>query len=199
MTRDSRIIIGYFLAVIILIIVGYHIVSILLILGFLGYFILERYKKNQTVQKTDKGNETHDSPPAFVQHEIQDGRIKVILSTLKKEYKRGIRRRIEIILQDSLESALQVLKLALPSYTAAIFFRGKKDAFYLRAYISESDKIVEGVIINYGKGLVGFIAKDLEGRRIHEGNIISDSKTLYYYSEDQQIRSFLGVPIIVKD
>jgi diguanylate cyclase (GGDEF)-like protein len=141
--------------------------------------------------------ENYEESPVFVKEEVLEGATNTSMRTLTPEYKRKIRYEIEQMIHSTLKSLLVILKAAVPYHTAGIFRRGKTNIIYLFLVNSESGHIQLGEAVPYGAGLVGQIVKEKEGRIVHEGDIRAPSTTLQYYSEDEQVRSFLGVPIIV--
>lgn len=93
---------------------------------------------------------------------------------------------------------LGLLKQALPGgHTYAVFFPGKGEGLYLRAWITDSVALIPGALIQSHQGLVGQLLKG-EVKRVLEGDIIADSTHLHYYSSDDRVKSLVGVPIVVK-
>lgn len=142
--------------------------------------------------------EAPDDPPDFVKEEAVDGSSDTTTRPLTREYKGKIRLEVEQSILHALNDVLEWLRATVPCHTAAFFRRGKTDSVYLFLYSSESRDVALGEAIAYGAGLVGQVMKDREGRLVHEGDIRSPSTTLQYYSADQGIRTFLGVPITVE-
>ncbi len=105
-------------------------------------------------------------------------------------------------LEDNIDAAifdgLALLKQSVPGgHTYAVLFPGKADGLYFRAWLTESESVIAGAILNSNQGLVGQLNK--EGvRRVLEGDIVADSTQLHYYSGHDNIRSLAGVPILVK-
>ena len=63
----------------------------------------------------------------------------------------------------------------------------------LAGYHSLSTDVVQNCQIQRGAGLVGWVAK--HNRSIHVSPFELDSRTLGIYSTDQQLKSFIGVPV----
>lgn len=116
---------------------------------------------------------------------------------------REVRRQALQELEDGIDGAifdgLTLLKNGLPGgHTYAVLFPGKSDGLYLRAWITDSESIIPGAVINSNQGLVGQLNKD-GIRRVLEGDIAADSTLLHYYSSSNEgVRSLAGVPIMVK-
>ncbi|MDQ3002875.1 MAG: diguanylate cyclase [Fibrobacterota bacterium] len=105
-------------------------------------------------------------------------------------------------LEDNIDRAifdgLAMLKQAIPGgHTYGVLFPGKQDGLYLRAWVTESESVIAGAVINSNQGLVGQLNKD-GIRRVLEGDIIADSTQLHYYSGHDNVRSLAGVPILIK-
>ena len=105
-------------------------------------------------------------------------------------------------LEESIDAAildgLALLKQALEGgHTYAVFFPGKGDGLYLRAWITDSPDLIAGATIQSHQGLVGQLLKD-NVKRILEGDIVTDSTQLHYYEGNEGIRSLVGVPVVVK-
>src|SRR5690606_34335826 len=98
----------------------------------------------------------------------------------------------------ALFDGLALLKNAVPGgHTYAVLFPGRSDGLCLRAWITDSQTVIPGAVLNSNQGLVGQLGK--EGvRRVLEGDIVAESTHLHYYSADEGIRSLAGVPILVK-
>ncbi len=111
------------------------------------------------------------------------------------------RRRAWDKLEENLDAALlDGLSLAKASmdgvYTMALFFPRRDDTWYLRVWISDSRKVVPGASLQSHQGLVGKLMKD-DIKRVLEGDIVTDSSLLQYYSADEGVHSLAGVPILV--
>jgi hypothetical protein len=72
--------------------------------------------------------------------------------------------------------------------------KGLSDAVELIGYHSLSNDVVAQPIRS-GGGLIGWVAR--HGRSIHVSPFEHDSRTLGIYSRDQQLKSFIGIPIII--
>lgn len=105
---------------------------------------------------------------------------------------------LEESIDASILDGLALVKDALPGgHTYAVFFPGKSEGLYLRAWITDSPDLIPGAVIQSHQGLVGQLLKG-EVKRVLEGDIVAESTSLHYYSADQQVRSLVGVPILVK-
>ncbi|MBF0432959.1 MAG: diguanylate cyclase [Fibrobacteria bacterium] len=104
---------------------------------------------------------------------------------------------LEETIDRTLLDALSVLRQAISAHTLSIFFPDRKEGYFLRVWVTDSDLIIPGAHIAPGQGLVGILFKD-GTNRILEHDIVTSSVQLYYYSADEKVRSIAGVPIIVK-
>lgn len=69
----------------------------------------------------------------------------------------------------------------------------RSDMLELAGYHSLSNDIRPGCIISRETGLIGWVAK--HQRAIHVSPFEHDSRTLGTYAHDQQLKSFMGVPV----
>lgn len=83
-------------------------------------------------------------------------------------------------------------ELQSPHTTNAQSKSKKRSAVALIGYHSLSSG-VKPAEIELGSGLVGWVAK--HGRMIHVSPFEHDSKTLGFYTIDQELKSFIGVPV----
>lgn len=114
-----------------------------------------------------------------------------------KEDRRRAWDRLEEKLDEALLDGLLLAKAALDGvHTLALFFPRRDDTWYLRVWISESQRIIPGATLQSHQGLVGKLMKD-DVKRVLEGDIVTDSTLLHFYSADERVRSIAGVPIVV--
>ncbi|MGL1936784.1 MAG: diguanylate cyclase [Fibrobacterales bacterium] len=115
-----------------------------------------------------------------------------------KNLKKKLWMEVEKEIDTTLYAAIMMLKWMIPaSKSILIFFPGpKKQTIALRVHHSDSSNIIPDVIIQPNQGLTGLLIKD-DVERILEGDLHS-SKTLFYYDEEEQIRSIAGVPVMVQ-
>jgi diguanylate cyclase (GGDEF)-like protein len=115
-----------------------------------------------------------------------------------REARRQGLRELEDALDASILEGLALLKQAVPGgHTYAVFFPGKSEGLYLRAWITDSGSLIAGASLSSNQGLAGQLLK--EGvKRVLEGDIVADSTLLHYYAADDRVRSLAGVPILVK-
>ncbi len=115
-----------------------------------------------------------------------------------REKRKAAIRKLEDTIDLNLLDALSVLKESIEAHSLCIFFPGRNEGLYLRVWTTEADSVIPGARIAMGQGLVGQLLK--EGvRRVLEGDVITDSRQLYYYNDNEKVRSIAGVPIIVED
>jgi hypothetical protein len=78
---------------------------------------------------------------------------------------------------------------------AAHLGRGEEDLLMLGGLHSLSTDVFRECVLPRGSGLIGWVAK--HNRSIHVSPFERDSRTLGVYSIDQQLKSFIGIPIPV--
>lgn len=71
------------------------------------------------------------------------------------------------------------------------------DILILAGGHSLSNEVIESATITRGSGLIGWVAK--HQRSIHVSPFEHDSRTLGVYSRDQKLKSFIGIPVLLKD
>ncbi len=116
-----------------------------------------------------------------------------------RELRRQAFQDLEDIIDGAIFDGLNLLKQGLPGgHTYAVLLPGKAEGLYLRAWITDSDSLIPGAVIQSNQGLVGQLQKD-GIRRILEGDIAADSTLLHYYlASEEGVCSLAGVPILVK-
>jgi len=82
----------------------------------------------------------------------------------------------------------------MEAFTAAFFLvEEEKRSLYLASFYSLSKNIVSNCSLGFEEGLVGWIAKNQ--RPVNVKGFERDTTTLGYYSIDEEIKSFMGVPM----
>lgn len=74
---------------------------------------------------------------------------------------------------------------------------GVPDTMVLAGFHSLCPEVIPHSQVSRGNGLVGWVAK--HARSIHVSPFELDSRTLGIYSSDQQLKSFIGIPIRLDD
>jgi transcriptional regulator with GAF, ATPase, and Fis domain len=96
--------------------------------------------------------------------------------------------------QRQLDEIIKLLCNVMEAFTAAFFLvDDKKRSLYLASFYSLSKNIVADVSLGFEEGLVGWIAKNQ--RPVNAKGFDRDTTTLGYYSVDEEIKSFMGVPM----
>lgn len=118
-------------------------------------------------------------------------RVNALGSAYRKDQWQQIENSVDLLLED----CIKLIKARLDAHTTAIFFPTLDGGMKLRKYSSPSQFINQNAIIYPGMGVIGgFLKEGLKQLNLQE--IISDSVTLYYYSQDAGIRSLMASPII---
>ncbi len=102
-------------------------------------------------------------------------------------------------LKDELQNIVRLTGNVTDAFTAALFLADTQhdDMLTLRAYQTLSESIIPDVEIPIGRGLIGWVAKN--ERPTHATNFDRDTKTLQFYSQDEEIKSFAAEPIFDGD
>ncbi|MGM0558863.1 MAG: diguanylate cyclase [Myxococcota bacterium] len=90
--------------------------------------------------------------------------------------------------------SLSMLKAALHCHTCVLlWFDVRGELLHIKELVSDSDELIEGGIPS-AKGVIGGIARRREPVKLD--NIRSGYKGIPYYRNPQDVRQFLGVPVI---
>ena len=81
----------------------------------------------------------------------------------------------------------------LPTESLTEIAKPEKDALMLVGFHSLSSNVIENRVIPGGYGLIGWVSKN--HRSIHVSPFERDSRTLGVYGGDQELKSFIGIPI----
>jgi diguanylate cyclase (GGDEF)-like protein len=121
-------------------------------------------------------------------------RANAISSAYRKDKWQKSEKTVDLLLED----CIKLIRAHLNAHTIAIFFPSIDGGLKLRKYSSPSQFINQNAIIYPGMGVIGgFLKEGLKKLNLQE--IISDSSTLFYYSQDAGVRSLLASPIIAGD
>ena len=93
-----------------------------------------------------------------------------------------------------IDACIKLVRMKINAHTVAVFFPAAGEGYGLRRHWSQSTCIRRGAVILPGQGVLGALLKDgLKTLNLKE--ILSDSATLYYYSDDAGVRSLIACPI----
>ncbi len=94
---------------------------------------------------------------------------------------------------DDFVSLTQLVSNVAEAFTTTVFLPEKsRKNLYLKSYYSLGDSIIEDAIIPIGQGLVGLAAEN--NQPINLAPFKQDSRTLQFYSTQEDIQSFLAIP-----
>ncbi len=163
------------------------------------FSIILIFSKSQKKEVEQKVEEKKENPPKLVlgndELELEE---QPSLFHMTKEYRKNQRESAEKELTKMLNKSLFVIKKAIKCNTASIFFIHGENAIFLKAFNTPNkDAIIQEAVIEYGKGLIGMLAKN-KNDHLLENDIIANSTTLYYYNSNIGIHSIAAVPINVK-
>ena len=101
-------------------------------------------------------------------------------------------------LEEDLQSLIGLLSNVTDAYTAALFVpRESGGPLRLCASHSLSDHVLKDREIEVGRGLIGWVAK--RGDPLHSTEFKHDLKALGLYRAEEDIKSFLAVPVATPD
>lgn len=97
--------------------------------------------------------------------------------------------------QQELESLIALVSNVADSFTTTLFLADhQKQELRLASFLTLGHSVIQGTVIPYGHGLVGWVANHCQAVNVSEFN--RDTKTLQFYSKDEEIKSFMAVPVI---
>lgn len=93
-----------------------------------------------------------------------------------------------------LKDTIELISNTTEAFTAALFlFSEDRSELHLAAHHTLSKKIDETTTIRTGDGLIGWVAKS--GQAVNIPNFNRDINSLGLYTGDEEIKSFLAVPV----
>lgn len=102
-----------------------------------------------------------------------------------------------IVSQEAIDSLIRLVSNVTDAFTAALFLPNEADTVLnLTSFHSLSHHIQRNVTIKKGHGLIGWVAQ--AGQNLNVSEFHQDTKTLQLYSRDEEIKSFLAVPVTLK-
>lgn len=163
------------------------------------YFVPSKKKAKHHSDNREKNpeKEVHQEPllNRLAQKQVIDDTSILRVNALGSAYCKDQWQQIEKSVDFLLEDCIKLIRARIDAYTIAIFFPTLDGGLKLRKYSSPSQFINKNAIIYPGMGVIGgFLKEGLKQLNLQE--IISDSVTLYYYSQDAGIRSLMASPII---
>jgi len=94
----------------------------------------------------------------------------------------------------TLQALTQLIANTTEAYTAALFRVDLENrTVELAAAQTLSRELIPGAKFSFGQGLVGWVAENR--RRVSASPFELDSTTLMYYAKDQELKSFIAIPI----
>jgi len=118
-----------------------------------------------------------------------------LAESLGRQHRKQVWIKTEQLTDSLIDTALDVIRNHTRAYTAAVFFPTNDGGYMLRRFKSDNLHINCNAIIYPGVGIVGCFLKD-GLKKLDLKDIVNDSATLYYYSQDACIRSLIAAPII---
>ena len=93
------------------------------------------------------------------------------------------------------QDAINLLSNATEAFTAALFLYEDeaREHLKLRTWHSLSKNVAPGVVLGLSEGLIGWVAKT--GQPVQLPRFDRDTKSLGFYTQDEDIKSFLAVPV----
>lgn len=176
------------------------IVTIGLIIGILACLISLKLNKKRKQRSTQDDLQSQSEPPILkqTQRKVEESITAIDMSVIGTEYRRKEQAAFEENIDDILKRCITLIHSHIDAYTVAIFFPSPDGGYKLRKYVSKGDVIDDNAIIYPGVGVIGSFLK--EGlQRVKLTDIVTDSKTLYYYKSDAGVHSLIASPIVVEN
>jgi diguanylate cyclase (GGDEF)-like protein len=94
-----------------------------------------------------------------------------------------------------LENLIKLVSNITDAHTSALFWLNKEqNQLQLKTVYSLSRHLQPQASIELGSGLLGWVAKN--AKPVNVGKFIHDSRTLQYYTAEENIKSFVAVPVM---
>jgi diguanylate cyclase (GGDEF)-like protein len=127
-------------------------------------------------------------------HEINNTSV----SSLGIDFRKQSWRVIETRVDDIIDNCLLLIKSKLGTHTVAVFFPTTDGGYKLRRHYSDSKNLNPEAILYPGLGIVGGFLKD-GCSKLSLQDIVNDSSTLFYYKQDDSVRSLIVSSICIED
>lgn len=165
-------------------------------LAGVGLFFLRIKKRQQQLQVTIAEPKTEISLPRISQRQASDEAEPIQQKrALGAAYRKETWEQTEAVIDGLLDTAINLIRAHLSTYTVAVFFPTHDGGYRLRRFISQSEHINKEAVLYPGVGVIGgFLKEGLKQLNLKE--IMSDSMTLYYYTSNVGIRSLMASSIV---
>ncbi|MGA2508417.1 MAG: diguanylate cyclase [Chitinispirillaceae bacterium] len=129
-------------------------------------------------------------------HDEADASIaEVQVAALGNAFRKEHLEKTETNVDATIDACIKLVHMQINAHTVAVFFPTVGEGYRLRRHWSQSGRICPDATIRPGEGVLGGFFKDgLKTLNLKE--IMSDSTTLYYYSENAGVRSLIACPIV---
>ncbi|MBD3242592.1 MAG: diguanylate cyclase [Chitinivibrionales bacterium] len=150
----------------------------------------------QQISVTDTEIEHRETPLLqTLGREVSDQQDVIDVRALGAKYRREQRVEAEDVVNGILDDCIALIRMRVESHTVAVFFPTVDGGYKVQRFFSRSEFVNKDAVIYPGVGVIGSFLKDgLKQLKLQE--IVSDSKTLYYYTRDVGIRSLMASPVV---
>lgn len=121
---------------------------------------------------------------------VSDVRKEVLGAAFGKEQLKKTETEVDAMV----DVCIELVRMRIKAHTVAVFFPAAGEGYELRRQWSQSSFLIPGAVIFPGQGVLGALFKD-GLKKLHLKEILSDSRTLYYYNDDAGVRSLIASPI----
>jgi len=126
---------------------------------------------------------------------VDDSQAMIDARVLGAQYRREQRAGVEKVVDALLDDLIAMVRARLDVNTVAVFFPTNDGGYRIQRCSSRCEYVNRDAVIYPGVGVIGsFLKAGLKQLKLNE--IVSDSKTLYYYTRDVGIRSVMGSPVV---
>lgn len=134
-------------------------------------------------------------PRVLQQQATEEAAPSAIADALGRQHRKQVWLTTEQTADSMIDMAIDIIRKHTRAYTVAVFFPTNDGGYMLRRYKSDNLYINKEAIIYPGVGVIGCFLKD-GLKKLDLKDIVNDSATLYYYSQDACIRSLIASPVI---
>jgi len=138
---------------------------------------------------------TEISLPRVLQQQASEEAVPTaIAEALGRQHRKQMWLTTEELADTMIDAAIDIIRKHTRAYTVAVFFPTNDGGYMLRRHKSDNLYINKEAIIYPGVGVIGCFLKD-GLKKLDLKDIVNDSSTLTYYSQDACIRSLIAAPI----
>jgi diguanylate cyclase (GGDEF)-like protein len=156
-----------------------------------------RSRKRLTQRIIPVARDTEAATPREILKQVTHEINTTTVSSLGIDFRKQSWRTIETKVDDIIDNTLLLIKSKLAPHTIAVFFPTTDGGYKLRRHFSVSVNLNTEAVLYPGLGILGGFLKD-ENSKLSLQDIVNDSSTLFYYKQDDGVRSLIASSIFIE-